>query len=475
MSNASFIKAIAPDAQKIYRNYNILASLVIAQGCLESGYGNSGLATKGKNLFGVKGSYKGASIRMLTWEVYNGRNVQVYADFRKYPSWYESMQDLAKLYINGTSWNPNHYKAVVGQTNYRKATKALVSAGYATDPAYATKLNNIIATHNLTKYDTKKTTDTSTDVDKPAKPKPEPSVVDVDEKFNEDAFSPDIVFGRSSAIPRSDANFRIQYRNGTIIDMARDLSVLVRSLVVSAPAPNITYENIPGKNGSYRTGKDFGNRRITADCTMYAEDAADFYLLRDEIYNALYQESEFYLVAEGNPKKRWRVELSDSFDPERSGSVADFTLTFESASPYCESVGTTQDPFTFDASLWQFGENLEDTIPVYKHKTKSFRIYNAGAIRIDPLELPFVISYKGASSKLKITNKTTGDAWQYTGDTTSKETVILDGVKARKDGVSIFGDTNRQTIRLEPGWNEFVLSGTSGSFEIKFDFRFYYF
>ncbi|MED4828131.1 phage tail protein [Bacillus atrophaeus] len=153
MSSASFIKEIAPDAQKIFVNYKILASLVIAQGCLESGYGTSGLAINGKNLFGVKGEYNGQYVIMKTWEVINGQNVQVNAKFRKYPSWYESMQDLAKLYVNGTSWDPNHYKAVVGETDYKKATAALVKAGYATDPSYATKLNNIIATYSLTKYD----------------------------------------------------------------------------------------------------------------------------------------------------------------------------------------------------------------------------------------------------------------------------------------------------------------------------------
>ncbi|MEB4593937.1 MULTISPECIES: hypothetical protein [Bacillus amyloliquefaciens group] len=44
MGNTDFIKKIAPDAQKIFVNYKILASLVIAQGCLESAYGTSGLA-----------------------------------------------------------------------------------------------------------------------------------------------------------------------------------------------------------------------------------------------------------------------------------------------------------------------------------------------------------------------------------------------------------------------------------------------
>lgn len=52
------------------------------------------------------------------------------------------------------AWDPNHYKAVVGEKDYKKASAALVKAGYATDPNYATKLNNLIQTYKLTQYDT---------------------------------------------------------------------------------------------------------------------------------------------------------------------------------------------------------------------------------------------------------------------------------------------------------------------------------
>ncbi|MEC1650088.1 phage tail protein [Bacillus vallismortis] len=154
MAKEDFIKQIAADAQRVYKNHQILASLIIAQGCLESAWGTSGLATKGHNLFGMKGEYKGQYVTMMTWEVINGENVQVPAKFRKYPSWKESIDDLANLYLNGVSWDKNHYRAVVGETDYQKATAALVKAGYATDPNYATKLNSIIFTYKLTKYDT---------------------------------------------------------------------------------------------------------------------------------------------------------------------------------------------------------------------------------------------------------------------------------------------------------------------------------
>lgn len=152
MSNV-FINSIASHAQKAGKQYNILPSLIIAQAIHESNWGKSGLATKGKNLFGVKGSYKGAYISMPTWEVINGRNVTVQAKFAKYPTWYESIVSLCELYKNGVSWNRNIYSKVVGEKNYRTAAKAVAAAGYATDPAYASKVIATIEGHGLTKYD----------------------------------------------------------------------------------------------------------------------------------------------------------------------------------------------------------------------------------------------------------------------------------------------------------------------------------
>jgi flagellum-specific peptidoglycan hydrolase FlgJ len=148
-----FIKTIAPYAQRIQEKYNILASLVIAQACLESNFGRSGLAQKGKNLFGIKGSYKGQSVTMRTHEYQRGKKVWIDAAFCKYPSWYESMEDLARLYHNGVSWDRNKYKPIIGETNYVMACKKVQECGYCTDPNYAAKLINIIKKYDLTKYD----------------------------------------------------------------------------------------------------------------------------------------------------------------------------------------------------------------------------------------------------------------------------------------------------------------------------------
>lgn len=149
----AFIDEIYPHAQRIQKENGILASLIIAQAIHESNWGKSGLAVKGKNLFGIKGSYNGQSVTMQTWEVYNGKRVTVDAAFRKYPSWYESLCDLADLYKNGVSWDRNKYKAIIGEKDYKKAARAVQAAGYATDPQYADKIIRIIEGNGLAIYD----------------------------------------------------------------------------------------------------------------------------------------------------------------------------------------------------------------------------------------------------------------------------------------------------------------------------------
>ncbi|MCA0162943.1 phage tail protein [Bacillus sp. RAR_M1_44] len=149
MAAVDFIKKLAPGAQKVQKKYKVLASLVIAQGCLESGFGSSDLSKQAYNLFGVKGTYNGKYVLMWTKEQdKHGNETRVQARFRKYPSYAESLADLGSLYTR-----LSHYKDVVGEKDYQKATAAVAKGGYATDINYATKLNSIIFTYKLTQYD----------------------------------------------------------------------------------------------------------------------------------------------------------------------------------------------------------------------------------------------------------------------------------------------------------------------------------
>ena len=87
---------------------------------------------------------------MKTWEDDgSGNTYQIDAAFRAYGSYAESLYDYAAVLSSSTYagvWKSN-------TSSYQDATAALTGL-YATDSNYAAKLNNIIATYNLTAYDT---------------------------------------------------------------------------------------------------------------------------------------------------------------------------------------------------------------------------------------------------------------------------------------------------------------------------------
>lgn len=151
-----FLKKIADDAQEIGQKEGIYASVMMAQAILESGSGNSLLSSEpNHNLFGIKGSYKGSSVTFNTLEQdSSGQSYQIRAQFRKYPSYKESLEDYADLIKNGLTDNPDFYKPTwKSETkDYKEATKYL-EGRYATDRQYSQKLNEIIEAYDLTKYD----------------------------------------------------------------------------------------------------------------------------------------------------------------------------------------------------------------------------------------------------------------------------------------------------------------------------------
>ncbi|MFC6322736.1 glycoside hydrolase family 73 protein [Companilactobacillus baiquanensis] len=156
----AFLDMAVPMAQKAADQYGVYASVMLAQAILESGWGTSLLATQGNNLFGIKGDYNGASVTMKTseWSASQGW-YSIYASFRKYPSYYESFADNGDKLRNGVSWDSSYYKGTWKEnaSSYKDAT-AWLQGRYATAPTYASSLNNMIETYNLTQYDTDSST-----------------------------------------------------------------------------------------------------------------------------------------------------------------------------------------------------------------------------------------------------------------------------------------------------------------------------
>lgn len=149
MTNQEFIEKIGPLASEDMKKTGILASLTIAQAILESGWGRSALAqAPNYNLFGIKGDYNGAYCTFPTSEFLNGKWVTINDNFRKYPSWLESISDHSALFLK---WN--RYANLRGCTDYKLACRYVREDGYATDPSYTSKLINLIEANNLTRFD----------------------------------------------------------------------------------------------------------------------------------------------------------------------------------------------------------------------------------------------------------------------------------------------------------------------------------
>ena len=130
---------------EMYRS-GVPASITLAQGLLESGYGRSELALKSNNHFGIK--------------CHNGwQGGKVYHDddakgecFRKYDNPEESYRDHSDFLRYRDRYKfLFHYKI----TDYKSWAFGLKKAGYATDPNYPHKLITLIEEYKLHQYDTK--------------------------------------------------------------------------------------------------------------------------------------------------------------------------------------------------------------------------------------------------------------------------------------------------------------------------------
>ena len=156
-SQRDFINRLAPDVQRATNQYNLYASLQMSQAILESAWGQSTLSSTANNYFGIKGNYNGASVDMKTAEMdANGNLYYIIAQFKKYPSAYESMVDNASLLRNGLTWQPDRY-AGTWRENANSGIQAAnaLTGTYATDQGYGAKLQNLIRTYDLESLDSR--------------------------------------------------------------------------------------------------------------------------------------------------------------------------------------------------------------------------------------------------------------------------------------------------------------------------------
>lgn len=150
----SYISQYSPIAVSEMKRIGIPASIKLAQGLLESDMGRSEMATQANNHFGIKcgPSWTGGTFYKLDDDLDTLGNI-IQSCFRAYSRPEESfiahsdfLTDPAKSSRYGFLFN-------LPTTDYVGWANGLKFAGYATDPAYPSKLIKIIENYKLYEYD----------------------------------------------------------------------------------------------------------------------------------------------------------------------------------------------------------------------------------------------------------------------------------------------------------------------------------
>lgn len=152
MSKEEFISTIAKAIQKYAGSYGIkVHSPIIAQAILESGWGESKLASKYHNYFGLKCGTKwtGKSVNLTTQEEYTiGTLTTIKDNFRIY----DSLDEGVKGYFEFIQLS--RYSNLKGITDPQTYLETIKADGYATSSTYVSNNMKLISQYNLTQHDT---------------------------------------------------------------------------------------------------------------------------------------------------------------------------------------------------------------------------------------------------------------------------------------------------------------------------------
>lgn len=166
MTPSEFIEKYSAFARASMQLTGVPASVSLAQGALETGWGKAAI---GNNLFGIKCGmgWTGKHQLVITTEYHNDAT-------HKYPQilklqqvavgrWKYTVKDYFRDYDSPEESFTDHGKFLTENKRYAKAfevkhdgnlfAEAIAAAGYATAPDYAMQLKSIIRKYNLTQFD----------------------------------------------------------------------------------------------------------------------------------------------------------------------------------------------------------------------------------------------------------------------------------------------------------------------------------
>ena len=167
MTQKEWIEKMAPCAVKAQQRFGYIASVLIAQACLENGYGmdpDCTVLTEANNVLGMKRELLNSTWESSYWHgefitkrtpEWDGGMHYITDDFRKYDSLQDCFYDYCQFmrdarYSRGGSYK---YRDVLSIIDPETLIRTVAGRGYCTDPEYPESVMRIIREHNLTQYD----------------------------------------------------------------------------------------------------------------------------------------------------------------------------------------------------------------------------------------------------------------------------------------------------------------------------------
>lgn len=233
---------------------------------------------------------------------------------------------------------------------------------------------------------------------------------------------------------------------------------------------------VPGIDGTVYQYKTYSNYQVPAKFFLRFENWQDYKLAKHQINRLFSSREKIRIRTDTEPAiVRFVVPNPPEVAPTEAGAhYASFTENFDNPSGYRYSLYRS-DSLPSIANGWQFGMNLPEPLPSYHFTNKSFKVYNASDIAIEPYKQKhdLRILFKFSGSQMKLTNKTNGSSYTYKNSSNGNEQIILDGISTTLNGNPASANTDYGTITLEKKWNDIDVSGAD-SVDITFSFPFIY-
>ena len=270
--------------------------------------------------------------------------------------------------------------------------------------------------------------------------------------------------------------YKLQFnQNGKLFDPQRKEKIVCKEIKRQAPVYEVNYEDFEGTNGSRESNASFRPFELVLTFDIFYKNKHDKELLLTEFYELIFVGYQYYISYDLSPGKRFKVNPTNFEITEEENDYSTIEITFNIPSGSAESIATTLSDFNLEEE-WQFSQGLVAEDYKCTHQTSHFIIYNAGSFEIDPREHYLRIALEGESEgNVTIFNKTTGDRFIYypSLSTNLGQTLVLDGVYPKLNGVSCGIDTNHGLITLAEGVNEIEIQNIT-RVKSSWDFRFLY-